>query len=371
MVIVDTDAGENALLYCDTCDFAANVERAESKLTPYDGGAPAEKQTVDTPKTKTIQQLCDLLGCPPQAIAKTLLFMADGAMVAVVIRGDLDVNEVKLGNALNALELRLATEEEVKAVAGVAPGFVGPVDLKASRILVDRSLEGQTNLVMAPNAYNVHWTGVNAPRDWQPTDWVDVRTAAAGEACARCAGGHLKANRGIEVGNIFKLGTKYSESMKATYTAADGEEKPFIMGCYGIGITRTAQAAVEANHDANGIVWPVPIAPYHLSIVPVNVKDEGQWGAAQRLYEEAKRAGVEVLLDDREERAGVKFKDAELIGIPFRLTCGKGIADGLVELAVRRTGEKRELPIGEAIAAIQAMIAAEVAASMPREAVGV
>lgn len=371
MVIVDTDAGENALLYCEACDYAANVERAESKLTPYDGGAPAEKLTVDTPKTKTIQQLCALLGCPPQAIAKTLLFMADGAMVAVVIRGDLDVNETKLGNVLNALELRLATEEEVKAVAGVAPGFVGPVDLKASRIIVDRSLEGQTNLVMAPNAYNVHWTGVNAPRDWQPTDWADVRSAAVGEACTRCEGGQLKANRGIEVGNIFKLGTKYSDSMKATYTAADGEDKPFIMGCYGIGITRTAQAAVEANHDANGIIWPVPIAPYHVMIVPVNVKDEEQWAVAQRLYKEALAQGVEVVLDDREERAGVKFKDAELIGFPYRVTCGKTIADGKVELFNRRTGEKSELEIGAAIAAIKQAIAAELNVLKQREPVGV
>jgi prolyl-tRNA synthetase len=370
MVIVDTDAGENALLYCDACDYAANVERAESVLTAFDGGAPAEKQTVDTPKTKTIQQLCALLGCPPQAIAKTLLFMADGQMVAVVIRGDLDVNETKLGNVLNALELRLATEEEVKAVAGVAPGFVGPVDLKADRIVVDRSLAGQTNLVMAPNAYNVHWTGVNVPRDWQPeaSSWADVRNAAVGEACTRCSGGHLKANRGIEVGNIFKLGTKYSESMKATYTAADGEEKPFIMGCYGIGITRTAQAAVEANHDANGIIWPVPIAPYHVMIVPVNVKDEAQWGAARKLYEDALAAGIEAVLDDREERAGVKFKDAELIGFPFRLTCGKGVADGMVELFVRKTGEKRDVPLGDVVAAIRDAIQAELAASRPARA---
>ena len=371
MVVVETDAGENALLYCDTCDYAANVERAESRLTPFDGGEPVMKAQVATPGTRTIEQLCAQLNCEPQRIAKTLLYAADGEIVAVVIRGDLEVNEVKLGNVLNANELRLATEEEVRGLAGVAPGFVGPVGLPARRIMVDRSLEGATNLVMAPNVVDQHYTGVNAPRDWQPSDWVDVRTARVGEGCPRCAPGALKAARGIEVGNIFKLGTKYSESMKATYTAAGGEDKTFIMGCYGIGITRTAQAAVEANHDANGIIWPVPIAPYHLTIVPVNAKDEGQAQAAHRLYAEARKAGVEVILDDREERAGVKFKDAELIGIPFRITCGKGVADGDLELFVRRTGEKRDVPVAEAISTIQALIRAEMAASMPREAVGV
>ncbi|MEB3220558.1 MAG: proline--tRNA ligase, partial [Candidatus Sericytochromatia bacterium] len=371
MVVVETDAGENALLYCDSCDYAANVERAESRLKPFDGGAPVERQVVPTPATRTIEQLCAHLGCEPQRIAKTLVYMADEALVAVVIRGDLTVNEVKLGNVLAANQLRLATEDEVRNLAGVAPGFVGPVGLKVSRVLVDRSVEGVTNMVMAVNEVDVHATGVNAPRDWQPEHWVDVRTAEVGEACTRCEGGQLKAARGIEVGNIFKLGTKYSDSMQATYTTPDGSEQTFVMGCYGIGITRTAQAAVEAHHDEHGIKWPVPIAPYHLSIVPVNHKDEAQWAAAQQLYREALVAGVEVVLDDREERAGVKFKDAELIGIPFRLTCGKALAEGRVELAIRATGEKREVPVAEAIATIEGLIREACAPRRAPEAVGV
>lgn len=357
MVVVETDAGENALLYCDACGYAANVERAESRLQSFDGGAPAERRLVDTPATRTIDQLCKHLGVQPQQIAKTLLYVADGKLVAVVIRGDLAVNEVKLGNALAANELRMATEDEVRTTAGVAPGFVGPVGLKA-HVLVDRSLEGQTNLVMANNTPDVHWVDANWGPDFTPQHWVDVRTARADEACTRCGGGRLHAARGIEVGNIFKLGTRYSESMKATYTAPDGEEQPFIMGCYGIGITRTAQAAVEAHHDENGIKWPVPIAPYHLVIVPVNVKDEACWNAAVKLYDEARAVGLEALFDDREERAGVKFKDAELIGIPYRLTCGKALATGEVEFADRMTGEKRTLPVVGAVAEVAKLVEA-------------
>jgi prolyl-tRNA synthetase len=360
MVVVETDAGENALLYCDSCDYAANVERAESKIAAWQGGAPGERKQVDTPATRTIEQLATHLNCKPQQIAKTLLYVADGQTVAVVIRGDLAVNEVKLGNALNANELRLATEEEVRALAGVAPGFVGPVGLKA-RVLVDRSLEGQTNMVMANNTPDVHWVDANFGGDFTPSEWVDVRLAQVDEACPRCAGGKLKAARGIEVGNIFKLGTKYSASMNATYAAPDGTEQQFIMGCYGIGITRTAQAAVEAHHDENGIKWPVPIAPYHVVIVPVNVKDEQQMAAAEKLYAEARKAGVEAIIDDREERAGVKFKDAELIGIPFRLTAGKTLA----------TGEKRVVPLDGAMAEIRRLVDEAIAATLPKQAVSV
>jgi prolyl-tRNA synthetase len=372
MVIVETDAGENAVLYCDHCDYAANVERAESRLTAWPSTEMLERQQVETPATRTIEQLATLLKVDARQIAKTLLYMVDGKSVAVVIRGDLSVNDIKLGNALVASEEpRLASEEEVRAIAGVNPGFVGPCGLKVDRILVDRSLEGQTNLVMACNAPDVHWINANFGRDFAVTEWADVREAKAGEGCPRCHQGALKAARGIEVGNIFKLGTKYSDAMKATYTSETGEEKPFIMGCYGIGVTRTAQAAVEANHDENGIVWPMPIAPYHLSIVPVNVKDEQQWQIAHQLYAEAQKAGVEALIDDREERAGVKFKDAELYGIPLRITVGKTVADGQVELAVRASGEKSLLPIEGAIAEIKRRVDEAIAATMPRAAVGV
>jgi prolyl-tRNA synthetase len=371
MVVVETDAGENLLLYCDNCDYAANVERAESVIVAWPSTDALERTKVETPATRTIEQLSTLLKVQPQQIAKTLIYMADGQPVAVVIRGDLAVNDVKLGNVLNSNELRLASEDEVRNIAGVGPGFIGPCELKVARVLVDRSLQGQTNMVMACNEPDVHWLNVNWGRDYEPKEWVDVRLAAVGEGCPRCGKGKLHQNRGIEVGNIFKLGTKYSASMNATYTEADGSEKPFIMGCYGIGITRTAQAAVEAHHDANGIVWPMPIAPYHLSIVPVNVNDEQQWGTAERLYKEAKAAGVEVLLDDREERAGVKFKDAELYGIPLRLTCGKTVAEGQVELAIRATGEKRLVPIEGAVAEMRRLVDEAIAATLSKQTVQV
>jgi prolyl-tRNA synthetase len=371
MVVVETDAGENLLLYCDNCDYAANVERAESVIVAWPSTDALERTKVETPATRTIEQLSTLLKVQPQQIAKTLIYMADGQPVAVVIRGDLAVNDVKLGNVLNSNELRLASEDEVRNIAGVGPGFIGPCELKVARVLVDRSLQGQTNMVMACNEPDVHWLNVNWGRDYEPKEWVDVRLAAVGEGCPRCGKGKLHQNRGIEVGNIFKLGTKYSASMNATYTEADGSEKPFIMGCYGIGITRTAQAAVEAHHDANGIVWPMPIAPYHLSIVPVNVNDEAQWGTAERLYKEAKAAGVEVLLDDREERAGVKFKDAELYGIPLRLTCGKTVAEGQVELAIRATGEKRLVPIEGAVAEMRRLVDEAIAATLSKQTVQV
>ncbi|HEY9724068.1 MAG TPA: proline--tRNA ligase [Oscillatoriaceae cyanobacterium] len=366
MVVVNTDAGENALLFCDKCDYAANVERAESRIQAWPSTDMLEREKVETPATRTIEQLSNYLKIQPQQIAKTLIYIADGQAIAVVIRGDLAVNEVKLGNVLNANALRLASEEEVLNISGVGPGFVGPCQLKVSRLLVDRSLHGQTNLVMACNEPDVHFLNANLERDFRVDEWVDVRQAAAGEACPRCADGTLSQARGIEVGNIFKLGTKYSASMNATYTDADGAEKPLIMGCYGIGITRTAQAAVEAHHDENGIVWPMPIAPYHLTIVPVNVKEEAVWNAAQRLYAEAKKAGIEVLLDDREDRAGVKFKDAELYGIPLRLTVGKLIADGQVELSVRKTGEKRVVGVNEAIAEIKRLVEEAIAATLPK-----
>jgi prolyl-tRNA synthetase len=366
MVVVETDAGENALLYCDHCDYAANVERAESSLSAWASSEILARETVPTPGTRTIEQLSAQLSIKPQQIAKTLVYIADGKPVAVVIRGDQSVNDIKLGNALNANELRMASEAEVFSAANAQPGFVGPCGLKVSRVLVDRSLEGQTNMVMACNEPDVHWVNTNWGRDYEVTEWVDVRLAQSGERCARCTG-TLAAARGIEVGNIFKLGTKYSEAMNATYTDTDGASQHFIMGCYGIGVTRTAQAAVEAHHDASGIRWPMPIAPYQLVIVPVNIKDEAQWSIAKRLYDEARQAGIEVLLDDRDERPGVKFKDAELIGIPLRLTIGKTIAEGNLELLVRATNEKSLVSVVGAVDEMRKLINEAIASTLAKE----
>lgn len=371
MVVVETAGGENDLLFCDSCNYAANVERAESsidvhhlmqKMPPADL-KPLEK--VSTPNTKTIEALAQFLQVPSSQIVKTLVYRIESmeeekiivSFVAVLIRGDLELNEVKLKNVVNALEMRMATEEEIFERAGAPAGFVGPMGLKVDRVLVDESVRHLSNFIIGPNEADMHFIHANWNRDFTPETWVNVRLAKAGERCLRCEQGTLGAAKGIEVGNTFKLGTKYSAKMNATYMDVDGIEKPFIMGCYGIGVTRTAQAAVEALHDADGIKWPVAIAPYHLVIVPVNVKDEALVEVANRLYKEALESGIEVVLDDREERAGVKFKDADLIGFPVRLTVGKTVNEGKVEVKFRAEGRTEALPIEGALAAVRDYVA--------------
>ena len=349
MVVVETAGGENDLLFCSNCDYAANVERAEVLHVALPAADPAaEFRSVPTPGVHTIEQLVSFFEVPASQIVKTLVYRAlvpgqDGGeafyqWIAVCIRGDVEVNEVKLQNRLAALELRLATAEEVLERSGAPVGFVGPMGLKVDRFFVDGTARDCTDFVVGVNVADTHGTGARWERDLPLGEIVDVRLARPGDVCPRCAEGQLSSARGIEVGNTFKLGTKYSAAMGATFTDADGLDKPFVMGCYGIGVTRTAQAAVEAFHDADGIRWPVAIAPYHLVIVPVNLKDPATLEWAERLYREAAKLGIEAVLDDREERAGVKFKDADLIGFPYRVTLGKTLAEGVVELK-HRSGE--------------------------------
>jgi prolyl-tRNA synthetase len=379
MVVVNTAGGENDLLFCDACDYAANVERAESSLDLQHLAAklPPEEQRplqkVPTPGTKTIEQLAGFLEVDPARIVKTLLYRIEQAQedseapkvsfVALLIRGDLAANEIKLSNALGGtLDMRMANEAEILDLAGAPAGFVGPMGLKVDRLIADASVRGMTNFVIGPNEADMHFVDANWGRDFTPAEWADVRLAKAEDFCARCGEGskpgRLQAAKGIEVGNTFKLGTKYSAKMNATFMDAEGAEKPFVMGCYGIGVTRTAQAAVESLHDEFGIKWPVAIAPYHLLIVPVNVADAEVARVANALYLEALQAGVEVVLDDRDERAGVKFKDADLIGYPIRITVGKTIKDGLVEMKFRMEGQSEVVGIPEAVAKAQAYIQA-------------
>lgn len=363
MVVVETDAGESTLLYCDKCDYAANIERAESLLMKIDVEVPEALKKVPTPGVGSIEDLTAFLKVPASKIVKTMVYACQGfgddpektEYVAVLIRGDLAVNEVKLQNKVGSMEIRLATNEEVENVAQTIPGFVGPKGLKI-RVLADESVRELTNFVMGPNEADMHYINANWDRDYTPKEWVNVRLAQLGDTCPHCQEGKLKQARGIEVGNTFKLGTKYSSKMNATYTDVDGSEKPFVMGCYGIGVTRTAQAAVEACHDENGIIWPMAIAPYHLIVVPVSMKDEEQAKVAEDLYHQAQKAGIEVLFDDRDERPGVKFKDADLIGIPLRLVVGKGIKEGQLELKIRATGEAKNVSINEAIDVVKKLI---------------
>ena len=345
MVITTTDAGENDVFYCDKCDYAANSDHAVSILPEAvtDGGF-GEAKVIDTPNTKTIEELVEFLKVPATVILKTLVYIADNKPVMVLIRADKNVEETKLKNALKAKELRIASAIEIKDLMiekgfDAEAGFIGPVGIQGVWTVADKSVENMKNFVVGCNQSDKHLVGANFGSEVpERKEFVDIRLVEKGETCVNC-GSALNVTRGIEVGNIFKLGTKYSKPMKAVFTGVDGKEKPYVMGCYGIGISRTAAAAVESYHDENGIIWPLEIAPYHAIIVPVNIKDELQMKVANELYAQLLAKGVEVVIDDRDERAGVKFKDADLIGFPYRITVGKTIQDGLVEFKSRKTGE--------------------------------
>lgn len=355
MVIIDTDAGENDVFYCEKCDYAANSDHAVSVLpeTAVDGGF-LKAEVIDTPNTKSIEELSEFLKIQPSVILKTLVYIADKKPVLVLIRGDKAVEETKLKNALTVNELRIASAGEIEELMtqhgfNAEAGFIGPIGVSGVRILADETVKKLRNFVVGCNQKDKHLVGANFGTEIaEIKEFFDVRLVEKGDFCTEC-GASLNVTQGIEVGNIFKLGTKYSKSMNAVFTDIDGKEKPYIMGCYGIGITRTAAAAIEKYHDENGIIWPVSIAPYHVIVVPVNIKDELQMKVAQEIYEKLLSQGVEVVIDDRDERAGVKFKDADLIGFPYRITVGKTIQEGLVEFKTRATGETITLKPEEAV----------------------
>lgn len=355
MVITTTDSGENDVFYCEKCDYAANSDHAVSKLpeTVIDGGF-AKAEIVDTPNTKTIEELVEFLKIPSTVILKTLVYIADKKPVLVLIRADKTVEETKLKNALKVNEIRIATAGEIEELMiqkgfNAEKGFIGPVGIQGVWTIADESVKDLKNFVVGCNQADKHLVGANWAIDIpERKEFFDIRLVEQGEICSVC-GEPLKVTRGIEVGNIFKLGTKYSKAMKAVFTDVDGKEKPYVMGCYGIGISRTAAAAVERYHDENGIIWPVALAPYHVTVVPVNVKDELQMKVANELYEELLSKGVEAVLDDRDERPGVKFKDADLIGFPYRITVGKTIQEGLVEFKTRKTSDMVTIKPEEAV----------------------
>lgn len=355
MVITDTDAGENDVFYCDDCDYAANSNHAVSKLPQTIVEGNFEKtEIVDTPNTHSIEELCEYLNIPATIILKTLVYIIDKKPVLALIRGDKQIEETKLLNAVEGMEIRIATSCEIEELMqnngfNAIPGFIGPKGFKDVTIIADNTVKELKNFVVGVNQNDKHMVGANFD-DLALADvkFEDIRLVEAGELCPQC-GKPLKVTRGIEVGNIFQLGTKYSKPMNAVYLDADGKAKPYIMGCYGIGISRTAAAAVEAHHDDWGIKWPLAIAPYHVVIVPVSTKDELQMSVATKMYEELLAAGVEAVLDDRDERPGVKFKDADLIGFPYRITVGKTITEGNVEFVVRATGDKITVKPEEAV----------------------
>ncbi len=353
--ILIAESGEDQIVQCPGCGFAANMERASGIKTPQDKTGPLPLQEVSTPGVKTIKGLAEFLGVPESKTLKAVFYSADGEIVFVVIRGDLEVNDVKLKNLLHAAELRLATDEEVKA-AGLVAGSASPVGRGDLKCIADDSIELGDNFVVGANKPDTHLINVNYPRDFRADAITDIAEVQAGQGCIQC-GEPLSITRGIEVGHVFKLGTFFSESFGAYYSDSEGQQKPIVMGCYGIGVGRLMAAAMEQNHDEYGIVWPLPIAPYQVHICGLSLDRPGVAEAADQLYESLEAAGLEVLYDDRDESPGVKFNDADLLGIPVRLTVSpRNLKQDAVEITHRTTLEKRMAPLSKAVTEAQSML---------------
>ena len=353
------DSGEDAIVSCTACPYAANVEQAElpvpaSGVATFDG--PFAK--VHTPAQRTIEEVSKFLRRSTASFIKTLIVRVDGKLHAVLVRGDHELNAIKLKKTLGATEVVLADEAEVLAATRAPVGFAGPVGaLGVESVIADHAVRGMVDAVTGANEVDQHLVGVNEGRDFTVTTWCDLRLAKDGDACSRC-GERLKGFRGIEVGHVFYLGTKYSKAMECNYLNDAGDVLPMVMGCYGIGITRIMAATIEQNHDADGIIWPVAIAPYEVAILPLQMNVPEVVAAAEKIYADLSDAGIQVLIDDRDERAGSKFKDADLIGIPYRLAIGgRGLQEGVVELKNRRGGEVVKVPLAEVVSHLRGLLA--------------
>ena len=360
MVLAKT--GEDTIVVCRSCDYAANLEKAAIRLPAEDPSVvellPMQKK--ETPGKRKVDAVCEFLHIAATDLVKTLVYLADGQPVAVLVRGDREVQEVKLKNLLGASDVELADDKQVFDATGVPTGYLGPVGISI-RVVADQEITRMQNFVVGANEKNHHLIQVNMGRDFTVEAVADLRKVTTDDPCP-CCGGPLALTEGIEVGHIFKLGTKYSESMKAFFQDSDGQEKPFVMGCYGIGITRVVAAAIEQNHDQNGIIFPVPLAPFKAIILNLDCKDEAITKAAEDSYQRLLGLGVETLLDDRDERPGSKFKDADLLGIPFRIMIGKRFSkDGMVEIRRRRDGFTEEVDLQALPDVLQERIAGEIA----------
>jgi prolyl-tRNA synthetase len=347
------ESGEDAIVSCNKCEYAANVQKAEVKVSRPPGRGLNESfpelQKVSTPGKKSVAEVSEYLKIAPENFIKTLVYKTDqNELVAALVRGDHEINELKLQSVLGRGGVALADPAEVEEATQVMAGFLGPIGLRL-RTIADLSIQGMRGAVAGANEPDAHYIEVDQERDFTPSAFADLRLPVAGDSCPRCDEGCLESYRGIEVGQVFYLGTKYSVSLGATYLDGEGRERPIEMGCYGIGISRLVAAAIEQNNDANGIIWPFSIAPFQILLLPINYKDKAIQEASDRLCQELQKRGIEVLLDDRDERPGVKFKDADLIGVPLRLTVGtKGLKKNVVELRWRRDGKTEEVPLGEA-----------------------
>ena len=357
--MVKSPVGEDGIAYCDACGYAANYEKCEcipQLAEQIEGDLELEK--IVTPNAHTLDELVESLGMAAHNFAKTIIYKADDKYIAAMVRGDRDVNEVKLKNLVGCRDdLELAEPAIVRDITNAQVGFAGPINLGIP-IYLDKEVEMMKNFVVGANETDMHYKNVNINRDFTPDVIADIRVVVTGDKCPKC-GGTIKSEQGIEVGHIFKLGTKYSDALGLKYLDEEGKQQTVIMGCYGIGVTRCVAAAVEQMHDENGIIWPVSIAPYQAIVVPANYKDEEQMAAAEKLYNELSDAGVEVLLDDRAERAGVKFKDADLIGIPVRVVVGKKLGESIVEYKERKMDSAVDIELADAVTKVTEFINAQ------------
>ena len=352
------DAGEASLVYCDDCGFAADDEAASTRVAVEAGPGNGELTKVETPDCGTIEQIASFFGVEQRATVKSLcLIDGEGRPTLVLVPGDHELNECKAEHAFG--DFHLMDDDELKA-NGLHKGFIGPVNLPEDiRVVCDASLEGTKGWVCGANEVGFHFTGIEPGRDFAADAWADLVTVVAGDPCPHC-GKPLSAARGIEVSQVFQLGTKYSEAMGATFMDEDGKEKPLIMGCYGVGVSRTLAAVVEQHNDENGIIWPVSVAPYEVAIVPLDVNDELVWPAAQTVADELAHAGIEVVIDDRKERAGVKFADNDLMGFPYQIVFGKrAVKNGNCELKDRATGERTEVALSEVAEKVAGLVRAQ------------
>lgn len=378
--MVPADAGEDSIALCTQCGYAANLEKASSRPVPpavADPDVEAAPEEFPTPGRKTIAEVAEFTGLPESSLIKTLVMVVRGEPVLVLLRGDHALSQTKFEAAVGTSEFRPAHPDEVRQWLGADVGFVGPVGVRGIPVLADEALRGRKNMVCGANRNDYHLRHVTPGRDFQ-AEYRDLREVVDGDTCLRC-GSRLEVKRAIEVGHIFKLGYKYSESMGLRVLNEQGREVPVIMGSYGIGLERILTAAVELYHDEDGMALPVSIAPFEAVITPVNRADESQWAAAEQLYNECRQLGLDVLLDDRDERAGVKFKDADLIGIPYRVTIGRKLAEGKVEIVERRTRATEEVALEQAAGRVQEKVRqqrewleqqAEAAVSQPAATVG-
>ena len=356
--MVPSPNGEDRIVHCSDCGYAANLERADTGRTSPNietAAAAAELTKVDTPKATNIEQVSRMLGCEPSQMIKTMIYTVDDKPLAVLIRGDHEANEAKIRRAMNAGTIELADEATIRNVTDAPIGFAGPVGIKCD-VVADHDIPLIANAITGANAADAHYTGVNVGRDYQLETSFDLRMAVADDACPKCPG-KLELVHGIEVGHVFKLGTKYAEALGANFLDEKEQRHPVIMGCYGIGVNRIIAAMAETSHDENGLIWPLSIAPYEVLVIPLQINDEEVMGVAERYYAELQATGVDVLMDDRKARPGVKFKDADLIGIPLRVVIGsKGVKEGQIEIKWRSDESPTKVAIDAGLQTVSDML---------------